>query len=220
MVIKVVFFDLGETLICEDRLWARWAAYLNVPSAAFLAALDEIIAKGEHHRRVFDRFKPGFDVEAARRERAASGDTDVFDANDLYPDAIPCLRALRDRGYLIGIAGNQPAEAERAMRELGIEVDFTATSARWGVEKPSPAFFAKLTEVSGVLPSEIVHVGDRLDNDVLPARDAGMISVFLERGPWGRAHARRAEAGLADIWIKELAALPGALEDFIRTAAQ
>ena len=217
MAIKVVFFDLGGTLICEVRLWATWAAYLHVAPAAVLSALDEVIAKGEHHRRVFDRFKPGFDIEAARRDRSARGDSDLFDANDLYSDAIPCLRALRERGYLIGIAGNQPAEAESAIRELGVEAEFIATSGRGGVEKPSPAFFAKVAEASGFLPSEIVYVGDRLDNDVLPARAAGMISVFLERGPWGRAHAKQAEARLADIRIKGLAALPDALDNFIRT---
>ena len=216
MVIKAVFFDVGETLICEDRLWASWATYLDVPTAAFLSALDDVIAKGEHHRRVFDRFKPGFDIAATTRERSATGDTVLFDANDLYPDAVPCLRMLRQDGYLIGIAGNQPAEAERAIQELGVDVDFVASSGGWGVEKPSPVFFAKLVALSGVLPAEIVYVGDRLDNDVLPARDAGMISVLLERGPWGRVHAKRDEAGLADIRIKELVALPDALAQFTR----
>jgi FMN phosphatase YigB (HAD superfamily) len=54
-------------------------------------------------------------------------------------------------------------------------------------------------------------VGDRLDNDVLPARAAGMVSVFLRRGPWGLAHARWPEAQLASFRIERLTELPESL---------
>ena len=114
MTVKAVFFDVGETLISEDRLWRAWARYLGVPPDVFLAALDDVIRRGQDHRQVFERFRPGFDIEAARRDRAASGDPDIFDARDLYPDALSCLRTLRARGFAVGIAGNQPAAAETA----------------------------------------------------------------------------------------------------------
>ncbi len=35
------------------------------------------------------------------------------------------------------------------------------------------------------MPSEVLYVGDRLDNDVLPAKSAGMQAVLIRRGPWG-----------------------------------
>jgi HAD superfamily hydrolase (TIGR01549 family) len=211
MAIKVVFFDVGETLISEARLWSGWAAYIGVPEQTFRTTLEEVIAQGEHHRRVFERLRPGFDIEAARRDRAARGDADLFGTADLYPDAAPCLRALRERGYVVGVAGNQPEGAELALRTLGLEIDLIGSSGAWGVEKPSAAFFERLVSAANVSPPEIAYVGDRLDNDVLPARRAGMISVFLERGPWGRAHAKRPEARLSDLWIKTLAELPEAL---------
>ena len=34
-------------------------------------------------------------------------------------------------------------------------------------------------------PSEILYVGDRLDNDISPAIDAGLATAWLRRGPWG-----------------------------------
>ncbi len=211
MPIKAVIFDLGETLICEDRMWVGWANYLGVPANEFRAALDDVIGRGEHHRRVFDRFRPNFDFEAARRDRRRRGENYMFAAGDLYPDARACLQALRARGYRIGIAGNQPIEAEHAIAEMDLDADFIASSAGLGVEKPAPQFFARIAEFAAALPTEIAYVGDRLDNDVLPARNAEMIAVFLERGPWGRVHAKQADIGLADIRIKELADLPGAL---------
>jgi FMN phosphatase YigB (HAD superfamily) len=220
MAVKVVFFDVGETLISEARLWNGWAAYMGVPVNSFLSVLEDVIARGEHHRRVFERLRPGFDVEAARLDRATRRDVDLFDATDLYPDVMPCLRILRERGYMLGVAGNQPATADRTLRTFGLDVDLIASSDAWGVEKPSPAFFEKLVTASNVPPGEIAYVGDRLDNDVLPSHRAGMISVFLERGPWGRAHAKRPEARLSDVWIKTLAELPDALYNLPGTHRQ
>jgi HAD superfamily hydrolase (TIGR01549 family) len=211
MAVKVVFFDVGETLIDETRLWRGWAAYLGVPANSFLSVLEDVIDRGEHHRQVFERLRPGLDVEAARLDRATRGDVDLFDATDLYSDVAPCLRMLRERGYLIGVAGNQPTAADHILRTSGLDVDFVASSGTWGVEKPSPAFFEKMTSTANVPPREIAYVGDRLDNDVFPSHRAGMISVFLERGPWGRAHAKLAGARLSDIWIKNLGELPDAL---------
>jgi FMN phosphatase YigB (HAD superfamily) len=172
MTISVVFFDVGETLTNEARLWDGWAAYLGIPVDEFRSAFIDVIASGEHHRKVFERFRPGFDLVKARQERSTCGDVDVFDASDVYPDALPCLRRLRASGYVVGIAGNQPREAQEAL---------------------------------------IAYVGDRLDNDVLPARDAGMAAIFIKRGPWGALHATRPDIARATAVIDSLAQLPDVL---------
>src|SRR6185436_6756131 len=93
----------------------------------------------------------------------------------------------------------------------GVSADFSASSARWGVEKPSAAFFRKVVEAAGVPAHEIAYVGDRLDNDVLPAKAAGMTAVFLRRAPWGAFHARRPEVAKADLWLESLETLVPAL---------
>jgi hypothetical protein len=56
-----------------------------------------------------------------------------------------------------------------------------------------------------------------VDNDILPAKLAGMVTVFLRRGPWGVIHARRPEAAQADIRIDSLAELRDALEARVGT---
>jgi FMN phosphatase YigB (HAD superfamily) len=105
--------------------------------------------------------------------------------HDLYPDARPCLQALKDAGYFVGVAGNQTARIGRFLDELNFPCDVLATSDGWGVEKPDIAFFDKLVAVSGHSPREIAYVGDRLDNDIAPAAEAGLFTVWLRRGPWG-----------------------------------
>ena len=67
--------------------------------------------------------------------------------------------------------------------------------------------------MSGCPPGEIAYVGDRVDNDVVPAAAAGMLAVFLRRGPWGYIQADRPEAALARIKINSLAELPEALRN-------
>ena len=211
MPIKAVIFDVGETLIDESRMWRGWAAYLKVPEADFFAALDDVIAGGEPLRHVFNRFRASFDLAAARRERAAAGDTEMFDRRDLYPDAEPCLNRLRALGYRIGIAGNQPKGAVAALEALNLSTDFIAVSAILGVTKPSATFFEKVADMSGVAAREIAYVGDRLDNDILPARAAGMAAIFLLRGPWAKIQVRLAEAGLASAQLNSLTEIPDTL---------
>ena len=214
VTIRAVIFDIGETLINETRLWAEWADWLGVSRLTLFAALGAVIERGEHHLRAFQLVRPGFDVEREEAARAAAGIPNNFDQRDLYPDVRPCLEALRSEGYLIGVAGNQPARADAQLRALGLPFDLIGISAAWGVEKPSLEFFSRIVRAAGLPPGEIAYVGDRLDNDILPALAAGMATVFLRRGPWAYLHAARLELAQAHICIESLAELPAALAQY------
>jgi FMN phosphatase YigB (HAD superfamily) len=207
MPIRAVVFDVGETLVDETRHWGEWADWIGAPRLTFFGALGAVIARGGHHHEAFQIVRPGFDLDAAVLARRATGWTYDFAQSDFYPDALPCLAALRARGYRVGIAGNQPQAAEGALRAAGAPADFIASSTRWGVEKPSPAFFARVTEAARVPAGEIAYVGDRLDNDVLPARAAGMTAVFIRRGPWGVIQALSKDAEQAHMRIESLSEL-------------
>jgi HAD superfamily hydrolase (TIGR01549 family) len=210
VTIRLVVFDVGETLVDESRMWGEWADWLGVTRLAFFAALGAVIWARKHHRDVYELVCPGIDIA---RERAARGDAMTrIEPRDLYPDALPCLMRLGAAGYRLGLAGNQPADAEAQIRDLGLAVDFVASSARWGVEKPDPIFFQRIVKESGVAPGKIAYVGDRLDNDVLPAIEAGMVGIFLRRGPWGVIHAAWPEVARARIRLETLDDLPAALE--------
>jgi HAD superfamily hydrolase (TIGR01662 family) len=186
--IRAVWFDVGEVLIDETREYGTWADWLGVPRHTFSAVFGAVIARGQDYRDVFQVFRPGFDLDAERQKRIDAGLGEALDETDLYPDARPCLQALRDAGYFVGVAGNQTARAGHFLRRLDLPADTIATSDDWGVTKPDPAFFHKLIEVSAHPPHEIAYVGDRLDNDINPARAIGIHAIWIKRGPWALAN--------------------------------
>ncbi len=204
MAIRAVFFDVGGTLVDETRMFIGWADLLGVSRTEFFAAVGATIAAREPHAHVFEIVAPHVDMAAARLARAAANAQFVIEKRDLYPDAAGCIAACKAAGLVVGIAGNQPAEAEAALLACGLDAHHLATSAGWRVSKPDPLFFVRVAEACGLPPEQIAYVGDRVDNDVLPARAAGMAPILLARGPWGIIHARWPGAGEAAAVVRTL----------------
>jgi HAD superfamily hydrolase (TIGR01509 family) len=130
-----------------------------------------------------------------------------FDADDLYPDARPALQALHGAGFQIGLAANQPAAAALTLERCDLVYDWLLISDLERVAKPDPAFFALVVRRTGLPPERIAYVGDRVDNDVLPAAAAGLRAVHLRRGPWGVIHARDQAVGRAELQTDRLDAV-------------
>ena len=191
MAVKAVVFDVGETLIDETRLWERAADAAGAPRFTLMGIVGGLAARGEHHRRAWELL--GVEQPVA-----------TWGSEDFYPDALPTLGALRQRGLRVGAVGNTLTAAEDLLRE---HVDLVGSSARWGVEKPKPAFFERIVSECGVPAEEIAYVGDRVDNDIEPALAAGMVAVHVRRGPWGHLH----EPPSAALRIDSLDELPEAL---------
>ena len=148
-----------------------------------------MIARGQQHGDVFPMF--GVDDWQQRMEsveRAYGG----FRAEDLYPDALRSIGGLRDLGYRVAIVANQPAARAEQLRAIGVDAEVLAMSESLGVAKPDPAFFGRILELLGTPePGSVAYVGDRVDNDVLPAVAAGM------RGDLDPARAMGRHRGLA-----------------------
>jgi HAD superfamily hydrolase (TIGR01549 family) len=184
-MIRAVVFDVGECLVDETREYGTWADWLGVPRHTFAAVFGAVIAQGRDYRDVFQEFRPGFDLYAEREARAAAGQPEHFGEEDLYADVRPALAQLRADGLWLGIAGNQTVRAGGILRGLFTgDVDLIGTSDDWGASKPDPEFFVRVAEAVPFAPGEILYVGDRMDNDVLPAARAGMLTALIRRGPW------------------------------------
>jgi FMN phosphatase YigB (HAD superfamily) len=189
--VTAVVFDVGETLVDETRNWEHVADECGVPRFTLMALVGYAIARGESHRKV----REWLDIDPT---------AGAFGHDELYPDAEPCLRRCRETGLFVGVVGNMGIVHEEGIPTF---VDLVASSERWGVEKPSPAFFERVVAETGRPPHEVAYVGDLVHNDVEPALAAGLVAVHIRRGPWGHVQEPPPEA----IPIRSLDELPGAL---------
>ena len=132
-----------------------------------------------------------------------------FTSADLYPDAKACITAFKSAGVKIGLVANQPATSADSLKADGIleHIDFLGISAIVGVEKPDPAFFELALKELAVESKDCIHIGNRIDTDVLPAKKLGMRTVWVRRG---EANPSPSESDLAqaDITVSDLTNVP------------
>jgi len=191
MAVEAVVFDVGETLVDETSMWTRVAENGGVTPFTLMAGLGATIALGRPHSDVWELLG----IEHPAGEWAFE---------DWYPDAEACLGRLRDAGYRVAAVGNTPAFVERTLAE---RVEVLGSSESWGVAKPARRFFELVADRLALPPAKIAYVGDRVDNDVVPALAAGLVAVHVRRGPWGYLQKAPAEA----VRIASLEELPEAL---------
>ncbi|TCO59249.1 HAD superfamily hydrolase (TIGR01549 family) [Actinocrispum wychmicini] len=202
-------FDVGETLLDDSREWGAWADWIGVPRHTFSAVLGAVTAEGRDNAETFQYFRPGFDVAHERRLREEAGRGEHISDEDLYADARPALAALREQGMWIGIAGNQTPLVAELLRAMHLPVDQIATSGEWGVAKPAAPFFENVIAMASTAPNKTLYVGDHRDNDIVPAKAAGLRTALIRRGPWGYLWANDpAMVESADWIIDSLAELP------------
>ena len=173
--IKWIFFDIGSTLVDESvalrKRIERTVANRNVSFDDFYAKMVEISScdqKGYHKAAEY------FGLNMAPWN---SGDEFV------YPEAEPCLRELHKR-YKTGVIANQVPGSRQRLEKLGLlsHLDIVVASAEEGAAKPDPKIFQIALDRAGCKAEEAVMVGDRIDNDILPANELGMTTVWIKQG--------------------------------------
>jgi len=173
MSTKWIFFDLGSTLIDETK--------------AYIHRIREMT---EGTKVSYD------DFENKRIEFAGKGLDDIqetikyfrlkktpwhLEDEILFMDSVETLDYLKNRGYKLGIIANQMPGVSQRLDKWGILkfFDIVVSSAELGVSKPDKRIFEKAFELAGCLPTESVMVGDRLDNDIKPAKSLGMKTIWI-----------------------------------------
>ncbi|WP_327378026.1 HAD family hydrolase [Streptomyces sp. NBC_01216] len=199
-MIETIAFDIGETLVRDDRYWASWADWLDTPRHTVSALVGAVVAQGRDNADALRLIRPGLDVRAEYAAREAAGRGEHLDETDLYDDVRPALAELRSLGVRVVIAGNQTVKAAQLLRALDLPADLIATSGEWGCAKPSYEFFARVLAASSSAPYATLYVGDHPINDVYPARAAGLLTAHLRRGPWGCLWADDPEVVAAADW--------------------
>ena len=197
--IKWLFFDIGSTLVDEtgvyDGIFRKIAAAAHVSEEYVRTQAVEFCKQNKRGDKEVMRL---LGVEYP-------GWTPEYEA--LYPGAKECLRVL-EKKYKLGIIANQIPGAEKRLEDMGIRrfFDLIVTSAEEGVAKPDPEIFRLALTRAGCTPDQAVMIGDRIDNDIVPAKQIGMKTVRIRQG-MGKYRNIRGDAETPEYEIDSLSEL-------------
>jgi putative hydrolase of the HAD superfamily len=105
-------------------------------------------------------------------------------AASMYPDARPTLAALATK-YKLGVVANPSEQHIAALKRDGLMKYFAVVVHPEQVDlakTPEPRMWKRALEETGVRADRAVHVGNRIDNDIRPAKQAGLHTIWLLRG--------------------------------------
>lgn len=174
-MLRWLFFDIGSTLVdetlCDQARIADTLRTSTVSAEAFITQLHAFAAQNS------DAYK------ACLKHFSLTKAPWRSDLEQLYP-GVPALMQQLSGRYSLGIIANQNAGLEKRLHEFGILPYFRviASSHDIGAAKPDPAIFEKALAAAGCSPQEACMIGDRLDNDILPANSLGMRTVRVLQG--------------------------------------
>lgn len=199
-MIKWIFFDVGSTLVDETEAYDhRVRDMIAGTGITFEAFCDVRIALTRR----------GGDGNSAAINYFGLEKTPWHSEDELpFSDARSTLEALRRKGYKLGIIANQNPGLEKRLENwgLGRYFEVIAASAEVGCAKPDKEIFERAFELAGCTPQQSVMVGDRLDNDIIPAKTLGMKTVWVKNGLAKYQNADLGK-GVADYQIHSLSEL-------------
>lgn len=197
--------------VCHDFFHAApthsWPAFLSACEAIIVrqhaTARERGIAYPEIlWPRIVSEVLPEFSrLEPHLQEEFIFQQMQVGRTVSLQPGAGDVLKLLRERQCVLGIASNSQAYTLRELREslaqAGLDLGmFKRELCFWsfehGFSKPDPHVFRILAarlEARDISPQESVMVGDRLDNDILPAQSQGFSTWQFHTGGEAKANA-------------------------------
>ena len=173
--IKWLFFDVGSTLVDEHLAYEhRMREMADLANTTYSSVYETAMT-------FYKQNKKG-DLETAK---LLGVELPKWHKEDeiLYSDAAKCLEILSSR-YKIGIIANQSLGTKARLEQHGIlqYIDLVIASAEEGVAKPDKRIFEIALNRSNCKLDEAVMIGDRIDNDIVPAKRMGMHTIWIKQG--------------------------------------
>lgn len=205
-MIKAVIFDMYETLITlfESPLYfgSQMASDAGIEEGKFLEIwrasetdrttgkliFEEVVEKILRANGCYSEKK----MEQIFSKRVQSKE-EAF--AHMHKDIVPMLKALKDRGILIGLISNCYSEETEVIKKSVLYPYFDAVCLSFdeGLQKPDPAIFIRCLEKLDVQAGNCLYVGDGGSNELEAAETVGMRAVqaawYLKEGvcqPSGR----------------------------------
>lgn len=213
--LDVVFFDVGGPLYSDRPYYEGLLAGIkevrpDVDEREFWTAYDACRRdqRGPFTRRLAAQLVDKSQVEMACELGKAKW---TYPPEYLQPDARETLERLRG-SYRLGVLANQERWIRDAFARDRLDgyFDTWAISAEVGSEKPNPGIFRHALAAAGVAAARCVMIGDRLDNDIVPAKEHGMRAIWLLRGE-APDEPSTEQLAHADAAVRTLTEVPDAL---------
>ncbi len=173
--IKWIFFDVGSTLVDESIAYEkRLRTVAETANVTYEYVYETAL-------RFYRQNKKG-DLQTMKLLNVEKPKW-CKEAEILYNDTEECLKRLSLK-YKIGVIANQSLGTEKRLENFGIlkYIDLVIASAEEGVAKPDKRIFEIALERSGCNPDNAVMIGDRVDNDIIPAKTLGMKTIWIRQG--------------------------------------
>lgn len=175
-MIKRIFFDVGSTLVDETEAYDHRVRDMVAGTAITFQEFDKVrIALA----------RQGFDGNSEAIKYFGLEKTPWHSEDEIpFSDAQSTLEALCRKGHKLGIIANQNPGLEKRLENWGLRQYFEviAASAEIGYAKPDKEIFEWAFKLAECTAQESVMVGDRLDNDIIPAKSLGMKTVWVKNG--------------------------------------
>ena len=173
--IEWVFLDVGSTIIDEHIAYEhRMKDIADLANTTYSSVYETAMGFYKQNQKG--------DLETAK---LLGVDLTKWHKEDevLYSDAYECLEILSSR-YKIGIIANQSLGTKDRLEQHGIlqYIDLVIASAEEGVAKPDKKIFEIALERGNCKPNNAVMIGDRIDNDIIPAKLLGMHTIWIKQG--------------------------------------
>ena len=195
-MIRAVLFDLYDTLlylngpsVIETRRQLAVRAGVDPDAWATLwrdTILDRMLGKLGGLEDEIRTMLQQLGVEPAPALVAELAETETAGwtrAVTLYPETVPTLTGLRERGLLLGLISNCSVQAGAILERIGLAEYFDAIvlSYEVGIAKPDLAIFEHACQQLRVMPAESMFVADGAFTELDAAKALGMVAVKIEQ---------------------------------------
>ena len=218
---EVITFDCYGTLInwedgilsCLHRILA--AHNKNVEDATILHLYGDFEAKAEQgkYRRYCEVLKSvvrhfGEELGFVPAEEQVNSLPESLAAWNPWPDTVAALRELQNRFRLAIISNVDDDLFASTLPKLATRFDQIVTAQQAGAYKPSLKIFELALSRIGVPAGKILHVGQSIYHDVIPAQSLGISTVWVNRpSPRSGVGAVKSATGSPDLQVSSLAEL-------------
>ena len=206
--IKWIFFDMGHTLLDEDEVHISRLEELTEElseQGKILPSVEEMLAEMIDFGTKGARSPFG---EIAKKYGSKKKYPYVPALEIPFPETEETLRRLSKK-FKLGIIANQRGGSAHRLQQHGLMkyFDIVYSSEEMGRSKPAPDLFISALDAVGCTPEEACMVGDRIDNDIRPAKKLGMMTVRLRQG-FFRNRTAECDFDIPDADIKSIGDLP------------